>query len=89
MFHQQRLAMRAVLELRQLIGGQRRIELMHEGWIGMAARAELNDPLAILLAILFRPFLDESVTEISGGIAAVATGTRESATEMNVLDNLL
>ena len=89
MFHEQNLAMRAVLELRQLIGRQRRIELVHEGRIGMAARAKLDDPGAILVAILLRPFLDELVTDIGGGIAAMATGTGESATKMNVLDNVL
>ena len=55
----------------------------------MAAGAELNDPGAILLAILLRPFLDEVVSEIGGGIAAVTTGTGKSAPKMNIFDNFL
>jgi hypothetical protein len=86
-FLEQRPAMRAVLELRQLIGRQRGIELMHHGRIRMAARTELNDPRAILIAIFLRPFLHVIMTEIGGGIAAVTPGTRESAPKMNILDN--
>ena len=55
----------------------------------MAARAKLNDPRPILLTIFLRPFLHEIVTEIRGGIATVAAGTREAASKMNVLDNFL
>ena len=86
-FLQQSPAMRTVLELRQLVGGQRGIELVHESRVGMATGAELNDPFALGLAIAFRPFFDHSMPEISGRIAAVASGTGESATEMNVLHN--
>src|SRR5450755_3417106 len=81
--------MRTLLELRQLIGRQRGVELVHERGIGMAARAELHDPLAILLAILLRPFFHVGMTEIGGGIAAVTTGTRDSATKMNIFDDFL
>ena len=81
--------MRAILELRQLIGRQRRIEVMHHFRIGMAARAKLNDPGPIFLAIFLRPFLDEIVAEIGGGIAAVAAGARDAAPKMNVLDDFL
>ena len=55
----------------------------------MSARAELNDPLAILIAIFLRPFLHVVMTEIGGGIAAVTTGARDSATKMNIFDNFL
>ena len=73
-FVEQRPTVRAVLELRQLIGRQRRIEVVHLRRIGMAARAKLNDPSAIFLAIFLRPFLDEIVAKIGRGIAAVTTG---------------
>ena len=88
-FLEQRPAVRAVLELRQLIGRQRGIEVVHHRRIGMAARAKLNDPGAILLAIFLRPFLDEIVAEIGRRIAAVTTGTRDAATKMNILDDFL
>ena len=81
--------MRALLELCQLIGRQRGIELMHERRIGMATCAELNDPLPILLAIFLRPFLHVSMTEIGRGIAPVTTGTRDPPTKMNIFDNFL
>jgi hypothetical protein len=41
----------------------------------MAARTELNNPRAILIAIFLRPFLDMIMTEIGGGISTVTTGT--------------
>ena len=81
--------MRAVFELRELIGRQRGIELVHDGRIGMAARAKLHDPGAILVATFLRPFLHEIVTEIGGRIAAVTTGTGETAPKMNILDEVL
>jgi hypothetical protein len=40
----------------------------------MAARAKLNDPSPIFLAIFLRPFLDKIVAKIGRGIAAVTTG---------------
>ena len=43
---------------------------MHHLGIGVAARAKLNDPSAIFLAIFLRPFLDKIVTKIGRGIAA-------------------
>ena len=46
---------------------------MHDLGIGMAARTKLNDPGSIFLAIFLRPFLDEIVAKIRGGIATVAT----------------
>ena len=86
---EQPLAVRTVLEFRQLIGRQRGIELVHQGRIGMAARAELHNPGAILFAIFLRPFLDVIMAEIGGRIAAVTTGTGDAATKMNILDDLL
>ena len=74
MLFEQRPAVWTVLELRQLIGGQRGIEVMHHLGIGVAARAKLNNPGAIFLPIFLRPFLDEIVAEISRGIAAMTTG---------------
>ena len=44
---------------------------MHFGGIGMATRAEFDDPSSIFLAIFFWPFLDEIVTEIGRGIATI------------------
>ena len=46
---------------------------MHDFRIGMAARAKLHDPGSIFLPIFLRPFLDEVVAKIRGGIATVAT----------------
>ena len=89
MFLEQRLAMRAFLELRQLISWQRRVELVHDLRIGMATRTKISDPCTIFLAIFLRPFLDEIVTEIGRGIAAVATGTGKAAPKMNVFDHFL
>ena len=43
------MAVRALLEFRELIGRQRRIELVHRRRIGMTTRAKLHDPCAILL----------------------------------------
>ena len=80
---------RAVFEFRELIGGQRGIEFVHDGRIGMAARAKLHDPGAILIAALFRPFLHEIVTKISGRIAAVTTGAGKAAPKMNIFDEIL
>ena len=54
---------------------------MHQRRIGMAARAELNDPGPIFLAIFLRPFLDEVVPDIGGGIATMTTGTGECRDE--------
>ena len=62
---------------------------MHDSRIGMAARAKLNDPSPIFLAMLLRPFLHEIVTEISRGIAPVTTGTRYATPKMNVLNDFL
>ena len=73
MLFEQRPAVWTVLELRQLIGGQRGTEVMHHLGIGVAARAKLNDPSAIFLAIFLRPFLDKIVAEIGRGIAAMTT----------------
>ncbi len=81
--------MRAVLELRQLIGRQRWIELVHFGRIGMAARAKLNDPRAILLSIFLGPFFHMIVTEISGGIASVTARARNATSKMDVLHDFL
>ena len=89
MFHEQQLAVGAVLELGQLIGRQPRIELVHESRIGMTARAKLDDPGAILVATLLGPFFDELVPDVGGWIATMATGTGEAAAEMNVLDHVL
>src|SRR6266542_2716739 len=88
-FLQQRPAMGAVFELRQLIGRQRGIELMHHRRIGMATCAELNDPRSIFLAIFLWPFLDEIVPKISGGIATMTARARHSASKMNVLHHFL
>src|SRR4029077_21165581 len=82
-------AMRAMLELRQLIGRQRRIEVMHDFRVGMAARTKLHNPGSIFLPIFLWPLLDEIVAKIRGGIATVAASTREAASKMNVLDNFL
>ena len=88
-FFEQRPPVRAVLKLRQLIGRQRRIELVHLRRIGVAARAELNDPCPIFLAIFLRPFLDKIVAKIGRGITAVTTGAGDAAPKMNVLDDFL
>jgi hypothetical protein len=87
-FLKQCSAMRTLLEFRQLISGQRRIELMHHGRVGMAARAEFNDPCPVLLSIFLWPFLDESMSHLGSGIAAMTTGARNAAPKMNVLDDL-
>src|ERR1039457_6196074 len=87
MLVQQSMAVWAVFELRQLIGRQRRIEIVHHGGIGMAARAELNDPGAIFLSIFLRPFFHMRVPQIGSRIATVTTGTRQAATKMNILNN--
>ena len=89
MFHEQQLAVGAVLEFGQLIGRQPRIELVHESRIGMTARAKLDDPGAILVAALLGPFFDELVPDVGGWIATMTTGTGEAAAEMNVLDHVL
>jgi hypothetical protein len=73
-FVEQRPAVRAVLKLCKLIGRQRGIEVVHHLGIGVAARAKLNDPGAIFLAIFLRPFLDKIVAKIRRGITAVTTG---------------
>ena len=73
-FVEQRPAVRAILELGQLIGWQRRVELVHNFRVGMAASAKLNNPSAIFLAIFLRPFLDKIVAKIGRGITAVTTG---------------
>ena len=62
---------------------------MHHLGIRMAARAKLNDPGTIFLAIFLRPFLDKIVAKISRGITAVTTGAGDAAPEMNVLDDFL
>jgi len=62
---------------------------MHDRWIGMTPRAELDDPCPIFLAIFLRPFLDKIVAKIGRGIAAVTTGAGDTASEMNVLDDFL
>ena len=67
--------MRAILELRQLIGRQRRIEVMHDFRVGMAARTKLHNPGSIFLPVFLWPLLDEIVAKIRGGIATVAAGT--------------
>src|SRR5262245_41671493 len=64
MFFEQYLAVWTVLKLRQLIGRQRRIELMHLRGVGMAPRAKLDDPRPIFLPIFLRPFLDEIVAKV-------------------------
>ena len=89
MFVDQYPAMRTVLEFRQLIGRQRRIEVVHLRWIGMAPRTEFENPRPIFLAIFLRPFLHEIVTEIGCGIAAMTTRARDPAAKMNVLDYFL
>ena len=89
MLFEQRPAMWTVLEFRQLIGGQRGIEVMHHLGIGVAARAKLDHPCAIFLAIFLRPFLDKIVAKIGRGIAAVTTGAREAPPKMNVVDDFL
>jgi hypothetical protein len=61
---------------------------MHHGRIGMATGAKLNDPSAILVPVTLRPLLYESVTHVGGWIAAVTSGTGESAAKMNVVYNL-
>ena len=62
---------------------------MHHLGIGVATRAELNDPSTIFLAIFLRPFLDKTVAEIGRGIAAVTTSAGDAAAKMNVLDDFL
>src|SRR5262245_23643511 len=69
------LAMRTVFELRQLIGGQRGIEILHEAGVRMAARAERRDPIAIFVPASAGPFLNEGMLELRiGGVAPMATG---------------
>ena len=60
---------------------------MHDRWIGVTPRAELNDPCPIFLAIFLRPFLDKIVAKIGRGIAAVTTSARHTASKMNVFDD--
>ena len=79
----------AYLELRQLIGWQRWIELVHFGRIRMATRTELNDPRAIFLAIFLRPFLDMIMTKIGRRIAPMTAGARNTTSKMNVFDDFL
>ena len=88
-FFEQGASMRTILELRQLIGRQRRIELVHLCRIGMASRTEFDNPCPIFLAIFLRPFLDEIVAKIGRRIAAVTTGAREAAPKMDVLHDFL
>ncbi len=89
MFLEQGPAVRTLLELRKLIGGQGRVEVVHIGGIGMAARAEGRDPFAIRRAILFRPFLYVGMTEIGCRIAAVTTSARNAPAEMHIFHHLL
>ena len=67
--------MRAVLEFRQLIGRQRRVEVVHDGRIGVTTRAKLHDPGTIFLSIFLWPLFDESVSHLGSGIAAMTTST--------------
>ena len=83
------MAVRTFFEFRELIRRQRRIELVHFGGIGMAARTEENDPRAIFLPIFLGPFFHMIMPEISRGIAAMTTGTRNAAPKMNVLHHFL
>ena len=86
---EQPLAVRTVLELRQLISGQRGIEVLHEARIRMAARAERRDPVAIFISASARPFLDEGMLKFRiGGIAPMTTGTRKAASEMNIVHEI-
>src|SRR6266702_3178096 len=84
---EQQLSVRAVFVLRQLVGGQGGIKLVHERRVGMAAGAERNNPPAILVTASAGPFLDKGMFElVVGRIPAVATGTGESATKMDVIN---
>jgi hypothetical protein len=73
-FLQQRSAVRTILELGQLIGRQRRVEVMHPRGIRVTSRAELNHPGAVLLPIFLRPLLDEIVPKIRARIAPMTAG---------------
>ena len=86
---EQQLAVRAVLVLHQLVGGQGGIKPVHERRVGMAAGAERNNPRSILVPASAGPFLDKGMFKfVAGRIATVATGTGQSATKMNIIDQL-
>src|SRR5204863_460231 len=86
---QQQLAVRAVLVLRQLVGGQGGIKPVHERRVGMAAGAEREYPAAILVTASAGPFLNEGMFQlVVGRVPAVATGTGQSAPQMNVINQV-
>ena len=85
---EQSMAVRTGFEFRELVGWQCRIEVVHLGRIRMTTRAKRDDPGAIFVAIFLRPFLDEIVSEICGGVAAMTTGAGNAETEMHVVNNL-
>jgi len=86
---EQQLAVGAVLVLHQLIGGQGGIKPVHERRVGMAAGAERKHPTTIFVTATAGPFLDKGMFKfVAGGIATVAAGTRQSATKMNIIDQL-
>src|SRR6478672_4092725 len=89
MFVEQGVPVWTLLEFRELVRRQRRVEVVHVSRIGMATRAEGHDPFTVLGAIFLRPFLDMGVSELGRRIAAVATGAGNSASEMHVFDDLL
>jgi hypothetical protein len=83
------MAVRAGLEFRELVCWQRRIKVVHFRRIGVAARAELDDPRPILVPIFLGPLFDLVVTQIGGGIAAVASGAGKALTKMNIFHQFL
>jgi len=83
------LAVWTVFEFRQLISGQRRIEILHEAGIRMATRTEKRNPIAIFVAASARPFLDKRMLELRiGRIAAMATRAGKAASEMNIVHEI-
>ena len=55
----------------------------------MAAGAERKNPAAILVAAATGPFLDKGMFQlVVGRVPAVATGTGQSTTQMNVIDQV-
>src|SRR2546429_173903 len=86
---QQQLAVRAFLVLRQLVGGQSGIKLVHERRIGMAAGAERKNPATVLVTARARPFLDKRMFElVTGRITTMATGAGQPATKMNIIHQI-
>src|SRR5213594_4305725 len=87
--HKQQLAVRTVLVFRELVGGQGGIKPVHERRVRMAAGAERNNPTAILVTASTGPFLYKGMFElVVGRVTAVATGTRQSATKMNIIGQI-